>query len=64
MGNVHFKKLRKNPNPNDNSDLYINPVSVWDIKSRFGKKKKGWKLDSLDRTEIHKKNYTADTLSL
>ena len=63
MDNVHFKKLRENPNPNDNSDSYINPVSVWDIKSRFGKKK-GWKLGPLDQAEIHKKNYTADSLSL
>lgn len=41
MDNVHFKKLRKHPNPNDNSDSYINPVSAWDIKSRFSKKRKG-----------------------
>ena len=40
MGNVHFKKLRKHPNPNDNSDSYINPVSAWILNLDLAKKER------------------------
>lgn len=46
-------KLRRNPNPKDNKESFYDSKPKNDIKSRFGKKKKGWKLHPLDQQEMH-----------
>ena len=52
-------KLEKNPNPFDDKDSYIRPFSSEDEISKFGKKKKGWKLSKLDKKKVKsvKKNH-------
>lgn len=55
VNGVALKKLRCNPNPNDSRDSYYDINSKADLKSRFGKKRKKWKMHPLDREEIHNK---------
>ena len=50
--NVRNIKLEKNPNPEDDKPSYARPYSSDEETSRFGKKKKGWKLSKKDRKTI------------
>ena len=52
---VKLKKLRCNPNPSDKRDSYYDIDSKSDIKSSFGRKRKKWRLDILDKKDIHNK---------
>ena len=45
-------KLRKNPNPNDARDAYRVVEFREDTRDRFGKRMRGWKIDSLDKDDI------------
>ena len=47
-------KLDKNPNPIDGRDSYFRPFSTKDNVSKFGKKKKEWKLSFRDRIKAKK----------
>ena len=47
-------KLRRNPNPNDNSDAYYIAEVKSDTKDSFGHRNKGWKLDESDDIDIRK----------
>ena len=46
--------LNVNPNPKDKRKAYIKPKPDKDNKSTFGKKEKGWKIDTSDRDKIEK----------
>ena len=41
-------KLKKNPNPEDQRDVYVVDEIKQDTKDRFGKKRIGWELDPDD----------------
>ena len=47
-------KLDKNPNPNDKRDSYFRHFASKDKTSKFGKKKKGWRLSFKDRLKAKK----------
>ena len=52
-------KLDKNPNPEDPRDSYLRPFSSEEEVSKFGVKKRGWKLSKTDKKKIKtiKKNH-------
>ena len=52
-------KLDKNPNPTDNRTSYFRHFATKDKISKFGKKKKGWKLSLKDKMKARriKKNF-------
>ena len=52
-------KLDKNPNPYDTQDSYARPKPGIGKISRFGKKKKGWKLSKTDKKKMRKIAYKA-----
>ncbi len=45
-------KLDKNPNPKDKKSAYARPKSERAKTSRFGKKKKDWKLSKKDKEKL------------
>lgn len=52
---IELREMRSNPNPKDKRKAYYDINSKTDIKSSFGRKRKGWKLHPLDQTDIHNK---------
>ena len=52
--NVLVIKLRKNPNPKDKRDSYRVVGVNRDTKDRFGRRRKGWKIDKRDEEDIRK----------
>lgn len=50
---ITLKPLRQNPNPLDKREAFYDVDSKADVKSNFGRKRKGWKLHPSDQQEIH-----------
>lgn len=47
-------KLERNPDPSDKRTAYVKTKSQSDKQSRFGSRKKDWKLDDADKKVVEK----------